>query len=130
MSIRAAMAMLMRILLIVLLATSAAAAMAAGTTAIAQPAEQLSVALVGFGSKTCADWLSKPSRKLEGAIWLYGFWSGLNYVAAASEQKQSRASSSEIVEAVEKVCKGGPSQLLASAAWSAYLTLNAAHRAR
>jgi len=124
------MAMLMRIFLFVLLATSAAAAMAAGTTAIAQPAEQLSVALVGFGSKTCADWLSKPSRKLEGAIWLYGFWSGLNYVAAASEQKQSRASSSEIVDAVEKVCKGGGrSQLLASAAWSAYVAHNAAHRA-
>jgi len=119
--------MLMRILLIVLLVTFAAAAKAAGATAGTQPAEQLSVALVGFGSKTCGDWLSKPGRRLEGAVWLYGFWSGLNYVAAASEQKQSRASSTEIVHAVEKVCRGGPSQLLASAAWSAYLTHNAAH---
>jgi hypothetical protein len=120
--------MLVRILIIILLSTAAAAARPAGSAT--DPAAQLSVSLVGVGSKTCSDWLSSPSHKLEGAVWIYGFWSGLNYVAAASEQKQSRASSADIVSAVEKVCRRGPSQLLASAAWSAYVGHNAAQGAR
>src|SRR4051812_6571622 len=116
--------MLIRILFIILLSTSAAAAKPAGSAP--EPTAQLSVGLVGVGSKTCGEWLSSPSQKLEGAVWIYGFWSGLNYVAAASEQKQSRASSAAIVSAVEKVCRRGPSQILASAAWSAYIGHNAA----
>jgi hypothetical protein len=121
--------MLIRISLMILLSASAAAAKPAGNSA-AEPAPQGSVNLMGAGSKTCSDWLSSPSHKLEGAVWLYGFWSGLNYVAAASEQKQSRATSGDIVDAVEKVCRRGPSQILASAAWSAYIGHNAAHGAR
>ena len=112
--------MLTRIILILLLSTCAAVAKSAEDAAT-DPAAQLSVNLVGVGNKTCSDWLSSPGRKLEGAVWIYGFWSGLNYVAAASEQKQHRASSADIIEAVEKVCRRGPSQILASAAWSAYL---------
>jgi hypothetical protein len=112
--------MLTRIILMLLLSSCAAAAKSAEDAA-SDPATQLSVNLVGVGNKTCSDWLSSASRKLEGAVWIYGFWSGLNYVAAASEQKQHRASSADIIEAVEKVCRRGPSQILASAAWSAYL---------
>jgi len=108
-----------------LLSTCAATAKSAGEAAT-DPATQPSVNLVGAGSKPCSDWLSSPSRKLEGAVWIYGFWSGLNYVAAASEQKQRRATSADIVEAVEKVCRRGLSQILASAAWSAYVGHQAA----
>jgi hypothetical protein len=120
--------MLIRILFMILLSTATAAAKPAGSAT--DSAAQLSVSLVGVGSKTCSDWLSSPSHKLEGAVWIYGFWSGLNYVAAASEQKQSRASSADIVNAVEKVCRRGPSQILASAAWSAYVGHHAAQGAR
>lgn len=117
--------MLWRLLLMILLSASSAAAKPIGDLA-GQADPQPSVSLAGIGSKTCSDWLSSPGHKLEGAVWIYGFWSGLNYVAAASEQKQHRASSADMIDAVEKVCRRGPSQILASAAWSAYIGHNAA----
>jgi|GraSoiStandDraft_45_1057281.scaffolds.fasta_scaffold64845_1 hypothetical protein len=109
------------------LAIWTAAASAAGETEDAGGADRLAVNVAGFGAKTCSDWLSSSSHKLEGSVWIYGFWSGLNYVAAASEQKQSQASSADMVDAVEKVCRSGPSRLLASAAWQAYVGHNATH---
>jgi hypothetical protein len=87
-------------------------------------AEDVSVDLAGIGNKTCAHWLSGPAHRSEGAVWIYGFWSGLNYVAAASEQDQSRATSTEMIAAVETACKREPSRILASAAWSAYIARN------
>src|SRR5690242_1654621 len=118
--------MLTRIILMFFLSTCAAAAKSADDPT-PDPAAQLSVKLVGVGSKTCSDWLSSPSRKLEGAVWIYGFWSGLNYVAAASEQKQSQASSADMVGAVEQVCRREPSRILASAVWVAYVGRSAVH---
>jgi hypothetical protein len=61
---------------------------------------------------------------LEGIIWIYGFWTGLNYVAAASEQAQTKIDTAAVVGEVEKACARGPSQVLASAAWTAYLDNN------
>jgi hypothetical protein len=87
-------------------------------------ADQLSVNLVGVGSKPCAYWLSGPGPKSEGTVWIYGFWTGLNYVAAASEQDQSKATSAAMIAAVESACRHDPSRILASAAWSAYIELN------
>jgi hypothetical protein len=115
-----------QILLITLLSTCVAPANAAGEVEDSNQNEQLAVNLAGFGSKTCSEWLSSSSHKLEGAVWIYGFWSGLNYVAAASEQRQSQASSADMLDAVERVCRRGPSQILASAAWVAYVGHNAA----
>jgi hypothetical protein len=117
--------MLTRIMLMFLVSICAATAKPAENAA-GEAAEQQAVDLAGFGSRTCSDWLSSPDRKLEGAVWIYGFWSGLNYVAVASEQKQARASSDEIVTAVEKVCRREPSRVLASAAWAAYIAHNTA----
>jgi hypothetical protein len=115
-----------RILLIILLASCAIPADAAEEPADAGRTKQLRVNLAGFGNKSCSDWLSSSSRKLEGAVWIYGFWSGLNYVAAASEQKQSQASSADMLAAVEKVCRRDASQILASAVWVAYVGHSAA----
>src|SRR5256885_2237986 len=58
-------------LLILLLSTAAAEAV--------ESSDKLSVNLAGAGSRTCAYWLSSPSHKAEGTVWIYGFWSGLNY---------------------------------------------------
>ena len=102
--------------LILLLST--AAADAAGNP------DKLSVNLAGAGSRTCSHWLSSQPHKAEGTVWIYGFWSGLNYVAAASEQDQSKASSNALVSAVEEACRRDPSRILAAAAWSAYVDLN------
>jgi hypothetical protein len=104
--------MLKRSLVILLLSTSAAAA------------SEISVNLAGVGGRTCAFWLSSQEHKSEGRVWIYGFWSGLNYVAAASEQNQSKATSDAMVSAVEQACRRYPSRVLAAAAWSAYLDLN------
>jgi hypothetical protein len=108
--------MLKRTLVVLLLSTAAAAG--------SESADKLSVNLAGAGGRTCASWLSSQDRKSEGTVWIYGFWSGLNYVAAASEQDQSKATSAAMVAAVESVCRRDLSRLLAAAAWSAYIALN------
>jgi hypothetical protein len=108
--------MLMRTLLLMLLGTAAAGA-AEGTS-------KLSVNLTGVGARTCAYWLSDQGHKSEGSVWIYGFWSGLNYVAVASDQDQSKTTGAAMIAAVEKACGLDPSRVLAAAAWSAYIDLN------
>jgi hypothetical protein len=108
--------LLKRTLLMLLLSTTAAPAEEGAGTA--------SVNLSGVGARTCAYWLSGQAQKSEGTVWIYGFWSGLNYVAVASDQGQSKATSAAMITAVEKLCRRDPSRLLAAAAWSAYIDLN------
>jgi hypothetical protein len=85
---------------------------------------KVSVDMMGIGSLSCAHWQSTRSLRLEGTIWIYGFWTGLNYVAAASEQTQTKIDAAAVVAEVEKACAQRPSQVLASAAWTAYLDHN------
>ena len=107
--------MLTRTLLIMLLSTG---------VADAAETDKFSVNLAGVGSRSCAYWLSNQDHRLEGTVWIYGFWSGLNYVAAASAQDQSKATVDAMFAAVETTCKHEPSRILGSAAWSAYIDLN------
>ena len=46
--------------------------------------------MMGIGSMSCAHWQSTQALRLEGTIWIYGFWTGLNYVAAASGQTETK----------------------------------------
>ena len=87
-------------------------------------AEEASINLAGIGSRKCSYWLSSPDHRLEGTVWIYGFWSGLNYVAAASQQDQPKTNGTAMTAAVEAACRGNPSQILASAAWAAYIDSN------
>ena len=73
---------------------------------------------------SCAHWRSTKEHSSEGIVWIYGFWTGLNYVAAASEQAQSGTDATAIVAEVRKTCASDPSQTLASAVWSTYLRFN------
>ena len=73
---------------------------------------------------SCAHWQSSRVLRSEGTIWIYGFWTGLNYVAAASGQTESKADTTAVLAKVRKMCAERPSQVLASAVWSAYLDLN------
>ena len=82
---------------------------------------KVSVDMMGIGAMSCAHWQSTRSLRLEGTIWIYGFWTGLNYVAAASEQTQTKIDSAAIVVEVKKTCAQQPSQVLASAVWTTYL---------
>jgi hypothetical protein len=86
-------------------------------------AEEAPVAVLmkGIGSLSCAHWRSTRATRTEGIIWILGFWTGLNYVAAASEQTQPKADEREIVTEVEKSCAQRSSQALGSAVWTAYL---------
>jgi hypothetical protein len=89
-------------------------------------AEETKVAVLmkGIGSLSCAYWRSTKATRTEGTIWILGFWTGLNYVAAASEQAQPNAEETEMMTEVERACTQHPSQVLASAVWSAYIKFN------
>ena len=82
---------------------------------------KVSVDMVGIGGMSCAHWRSTQEHRLEGTIWIYGFWTGLNYVAAASDQTQAKINVAAIVTEVEKTCAQQASQTLASAVWTTYL---------
>jgi len=94
----------------------------------AQPAlaqdTKVSVGMTGIGSLSCAHWRSTQEHLAEGIVWIYGFWTGLNYVAAASDQAQSGTDTAEILAEVKKTCAHVPSQTLATAVWSTYLEFN------
>jgi hypothetical protein len=89
------------------------------------PAEaKVAVQLNGVGALTCAHWRSTAASRAEGTVWILGFWSGLNYVAAASDQAQATSNEKDIIAEVLRVCASDPPQALASAAWGAYLNLS------
>ena len=52
------------------------------------------------------------------------WWTGLNYVAAASGQTETKVDTAAVVVEVNEICAQRPSQVLASAVWTAYLELN------
>jgi len=83
--------------------------------------DKVSVDMIGIGSMSCAHWQSSKERVLEGRVWIYGFWTGLNYVAAASDQAQAKSGAAVIVAQVEKACAHQMSQTLASAVWTTYI---------
>jgi hypothetical protein len=81
----------------------------------------VSVDMIGIGSMSCAHWRSTKEHLLEGTVWIYGFWTGLNYVAAASDQAQAKIDVAAIMAEVEKTCAQQMSQTLASAVWTTYI---------
>jgi redox-regulated HSP33 family molecular chaperone len=82
---------------------------------------KVAVDMMGIGSMSCAHWRSTQAHQLEGTAWIYGFWTGLNYVAAASDQAQAKIDMVAIVVEVKKTCAQQMSQTLASAVWTTYL---------
>jgi hypothetical protein len=72
----------------------------------------VSVDMIGVGGMSCAHWRSTKEHRLEGTVWIYGFWTGLNYVAAASNQSPAKINMSAIVVEVEKTCAQQTSQTL------------------
>jgi hypothetical protein len=81
---------------------------------------KVSVDMIGTGGMSCAHWRSTQEHLLEAN----GFWTGLNYVAAASDQTQAKIEVAVIVAEVEKTCAQQTSKTLASAAWITYLGSN------
>jgi hypothetical protein len=85
---------------------------------------KVSVDMMGIGGMSCAHWQSTQALRSEGTIWIYGFWTGLNYVAAASGQAESKADAAAVLVEVKKTCAQRPSRVLASAVWTTYLDLD------
>jgi hypothetical protein len=85
---------------------------------------KVSVHMMGIGGMSCAHWQSTQALRLEETIWIYGFWTGLNYVAAASGQTESKVDTAAVLVEVKKTCAQRPSQVLASAVWTAHIDLN------
>jgi hypothetical protein len=79
------------------------------------------VDMIGIGRMSCAHWRFTQAHRLEGTIWVYGFWTELNYVAAASDQTRAKIDLAAIMAQVETTCAQQTSQPLASAAWTTYL---------
>jgi hypothetical protein len=82
---------------------------------------KVSIDMIGIGRMSCDHWRSTQEHRLEGTIWIYGFWTGLNYVAAASDQTQPKINVAAIVTEVERTCAQQTSQTLASAVWTTYV---------
>lgn len=82
------------------------------------------VQLRGIGALTCSHWRSTAASRAEGTIWIYGFWSGLNYVAAVTEQGQVKSNEKEMITEIVRMCAINPSQVLASVVWGAYMNLS------
>jgi hypothetical protein len=85
---------------------------------------KVAVHLKGVGALTCAHWRSTAASQAEGTVWIFGFWSGLNYVAAASEQVQAKSDEKGVIAQVVRVCATNRSQVLASAVWEAYINFS------
>ena len=103
------------------LALFAAMVFASPLSLVSAEDAKVSVDMIGIGRMSCAHWRSKQDHRLEGTIWIYGFWTGLNYVAAASGQTQPNIDVAAIVTEVEKTCAEQTSQTLANAVWTAYV---------
>src|SRR3984893_6965259 len=78
---------------------------------------KISVDMIGIGAMSCAHWRSTQEHRLEGTGWIYGFWSGLNYVAAAWDITKAKRDVSARSAEVETTCARQPSLILASAMW-------------
>src|SRR3979490_682310 len=99
----------------------AALVFAAPVSLLSAQDANVSVDMIGIGGMSCAHWRSTQEHLLEGAVWLYGFWTGLNYVAAESDQTQAKIDMAAIVAKVEKTCAQQKSQTSATAVWTTYL---------
>ncbi len=99
----------------------AALLLASPVRAVSAQDADVSVAMLGIGATSCARWRSTQEHLAEGTVWIHGFWTGLNYVAAASGQTQAKSDEMVIVAEVKKTCAQQTSQTLASAVWTTYL---------
>ena|ERR1700691_3244290 len=97
----------------------AAAILCAGANS-AFTEEVVPVRITGMGRMSCAHWQSTSARLSEGGVWLYGFWTALNYVAATNKLVESKIDAEAIMAEVQKTCASRPSQDVATAAWKTW----------
>src|SRR5260370_42454217 len=78
----------------------------------------------GIGNSSCANWLSTPSNRNEGGIWIMGYWSGRNDENALNHDVGGETDAQGILAEVRKICEERPSITLTKAAGTAYLNMS------
>jgi len=79
-----------------------------------------SALVLGIGRQSCAYWQSTPARQSEGAIWIYGFWSGANWGNDRNHKVGEHTDSYGDVAEVKRTCDIQPSMTLFDAATKTY----------
>ena len=75
---------------------------------------------VGIGRESCAYWQSSPSRRSEGAVWIYGFWTAYNHANEQNRMVGRHTDALGKVAEVKKTCDARPSMLLVDATAHTY----------
>ena len=70
---------------------------------------------LGIGSSSCGYWMSLPERQIEGKIWLWGYWSGLNSRNLDNSLIGKDVDGEGIAAEVKKVCEAIPAMPLIEA---------------
>jgi hypothetical protein len=81
-----------------------------GSSALAQ-----SVQMFGLGTRSCAHWLSTPSRQIEGSAWLLGYWTGVNAVNDKNHLVGKDTDGEAIIAEARKICAAEPSTQMVDA---------------
>jgi len=85
----------------------------------------VSVDMMGIGAMSCAHWQSTQALRLEGNNLDLWFLDGTSItLPQRAEQTETKVDTAAAVVEVKKACAQRPSQVLANAAWTAYLDLN------
>ena len=80
----------------------------------AQPLPKTQYTL-GIGSNSCGYWTSLPEREVEGKIWLWGYWSGLNSHSVKNSLTGKDVDGEGIAGEVKKICEAMPAMPLIQA---------------
>jgi hypothetical protein len=84
----------------------------------------------GVGQNSCAHWTTARGEEVQTAVWIMGFWSGLNFATGAWQKADAKTGGTTdadgIIEEVRKVCKEQPSLGIGSAVFQVYVQFQSA----
>lgn len=90
-------------------------------TAMSAPAvAQEDSFMFGAGLESCATWLSNPIAQADGNAWIWGFWSGMNYVSKFPSVGHT-TDAKGIVALIKQECQSDPSRDLQDVVAATYL---------
>jgi hypothetical protein len=82
---------------------------------------QTETLVFGFGTHSCATWVSQPADEIEGRAWILAFWSGMNAMGGNDGRLVGHSTDVEgIIGEVRKYCGERPSAQL----WSAVVVVH------
>lgn len=91
-------------------------------TAVAQDNNQYLA--FGVAKESCATWLASRSSEFVGTDWIMGFWTGANFISAATNKGGETGDSTDgngIVAEIKKLCAARPSDTIVNTAITVFL---------